>query len=136
MVVLKILLRLIGAASLTALVFVVAPHEWMRSIHAWLGMGELPEAPVVWYLARSTSAFYALTGGLFWLVSFDLQRHRLVVIYLGTAVALLGIALTIIDWLEGLPLFWRIWEGPFVTAFGLAVLMLSRALPRSAAPEG
>ena len=130
------LLRIIGTASLTALVFVAAPHEWMRSIHAWLGMGELPEAPVVWYLARSTSAFYALTGGLFWLVSFDLERHRRVLVYLGAAVTLLGIALTIIDWAEGLPLLWKIWEGPFVTVFGLIVFTLSRSLPRFAAPEG
>lgn len=132
---LKTLLRLLGTASLTAIVFVAAPHEWMRSIHAWLGMGELPEAPVVWYLARSTSAFYALTGGLFWVVSFDLERHRRVLLYLGAAVALLGVALTIIDWAENLPLFWKIWEGPFVTVFGVTVWLLSRGLPRSAPPE-
>lgn len=133
---LRLLLRLIGTASLTALVFVVAPREWMREIHLWLGMGEIPESPVVWYLARSTSAFYALTGGLFWVVSFDLERHREVLIYLGWAVTLLGVALTGIDWAEGLPLFWKIWEGPFVMAYGLVLLLMSRALPRHIAPRG
>ena len=115
---------------MTALVFVAAPHDWMISIHAWLGMGALPDTPVVWYLARSTSAFYALLGGLFWVVSFDLEQHRQVLIYLGVAATLLGVSLTIIDWAEGLPVFWKVWEGPFVIVTGLAVWLLSRALPK------
>jgi hypothetical protein len=127
---LKLLLRVMGTSSLTALIFVAAPREWMRDIHEWLGMGPLPEGPVVWYLARSTSFFYALVGGLFWLVSFDLPRHRQIVIFLGVASTLLGVALTAIDWAEGLPFFWKVWEGPFVIAFGLTVCLLARSLPR------
>ena len=125
---LKILLRLIGTSSLFALIFVAAPRSWMLSIHAWLGMGQMPEAPVVGYLARSTSAFYAGLGGLFWVASFDLFRHRLVLIYLGAAVALFGVMLLIVDWWEGLPLMWKVWEGPVVIGLGLAVLFLSRAI--------
>lgn len=123
------ILRFFGTTSLTALVFVVAPHSWMASIHADLGMGELPDRPVVWYLARSTSAFYALLGGLFWLASFDPPRHRSLLVYLGSALVLLGIALLGTDWLEGMPLFWRVWEGPFVTALGGTILGLSLKLP-------
>jgi len=67
--VLKLFLRLIGSAALLALIFVAAPHAWMDAIHAQMGMGQLPDAPVVGYLARSTSAFYALLGGLLWVVS-------------------------------------------------------------------
>ena len=125
---LKVILRLIGTSSLFALIFVAAPHSWMVSIHSRLGMGQLPEAPVVWYLARSTSAFYALLGGLFWVVSFDPRRHRPVLVYLGAALTLLGAVLLAVDWLEGMPRFWKLWEGPFVIAFGLAVLYLSRGI--------
>jgi hypothetical protein len=125
MTLLQLLLRLIGTSSLLALVFVAAPHSWMRDIHAALGMGELPDAPVVWYLARSTSAFYAILGGLFWVVSFDPTRYRSVLLYLGSAVVLLGVSLLSIDFLEGMPLFWWVWEGPFVTAFGLTILALT-----------
>ena len=124
------LLRVIGTTSLFALIFVAAPHSWMVSIHSWLGMGAFPDSPVVWYLARSTSAFYALLGGLLWLVSFDLRRHRQVSIYLGATLALFGLVLLAVDWWEGLPLFWRVWEGPFVAAFGLAVMFLSRTIRR------
>jgi hypothetical protein len=125
---LKLILRLMGTSSLFALIFVAAPYTWMESIHSALGMGQLPDKPVVGYLARSVSAFYALTGGLFWVVSFDLGRHRRVLIYLGAAIASLGLVLLAVDWWEGLPLFWRIWEGLFVMAFGLAILFLSRGV--------
>ena len=109
---LRLLLRLFGTSSLFALIFVAAPHSWMRAIHAWADLGEMPEAPVVWYLARSTSAFYALVGGLFWVTSFDLRRHRIVVWYLGATVTTLGGVLLVVDWWEGMPLAWTLWEGP------------------------
>ncbi len=123
---LKLILRLMGSSSLLALIFVAAPYTWMESIHSTLGMGQLPDKPVVGYLARSTSAFYALLGGLFWVVSFDLGRHRRVLIYLGAAISSLGVVLLVVDWLEGMPSFCTLWEGPFVTAFGLALLFLNR----------
>ena len=57
-------LRITGCVSLLAAIFVFVPYSWMNAIHQQLGMGELPSNPVVGYLARSTSAFYALLGGL------------------------------------------------------------------------
>ena len=125
---LRLLLRLVGSTSLFALVFVAAPYSWMDAIHAELGLGELPGEPVVGYLARSTSGFYAMLGGLFWVVSFDLQRNRSVLLYLGTATVIFGAALVAIDWGEGLPALWKWWEGPLVMAMGLALLLLTRAL--------
>ena len=123
---LRFLLRFFGTSSLLALIFVAAPSAWMDTIHANLGMGRLPDAPVVGYLARSTSAFYAFLGGLLWVVSFDLPRYRRVTNYLGIAIAAMGVALTLIDWFEGMPFFWKIWEGPFVTLLGLAITLLNR----------
>ena len=125
---LKGLLRLIGTLSLGAVAFVMAPHSWMISIHSWLGMGQLPDSPVVWYLARSTSAFYALTGGVLWITSLDPCRYRVLLIYLGATISLFGVVLLVVDWWEGMPMFWILWEGPFVLLFGLAVYVLSRAV--------
>ncbi len=125
------LLRFFGTSSLLALIFVAAPHSWMTSIHAGLGLGSMPDSPVVWYLARSTSAFYALVGGLFWVVSFDLRRFRPIVVYLGCAVIVLGLALLIIDWTEGLPRFWALWEGPVLIVAGAVFLRATRSIPRS-----
>ena len=126
--VLKAMLRIIGSSSLLALLFVAAPYESMDYIHLSLGMGTLPDSPVVGYLARSTSAFYAMLGGLFWVVSFDVRRYRPVLIYLGAAVSLLGVVLLVVDWQEGMPRFWTVWEGPFVTLFGLTLLLLGRRI--------
>ncbi len=125
---LRWILRLMGCSSLSALIFVAAPFEWMSSAHQSLGMGPLPDQPVVGYLARSTSAFYAMLGGLFWVISFDLRRHRRVLVYLSAAVTSLGGVLLVVDWTAGLPLWWVIWEGPFVIAFGLTLSLLVRRI--------
>jgi len=127
--VLVVLLRIFGTTSLLALVFVAAPDAWMRDIHMALGMGELPDVPVVWYLARSESAMYALLGGLFWVLSFDPVRYRPVLRYLGGAIVAFGVALFAIDLTAGLPAWWAWWEGPFVAAVGIVMSALVRALP-------
>ncbi len=126
-------LRIIGSAALFAVVAVFMPYSWMNSIHKWLGMGELPAEPIVGYLARSTSGFYALLGGLFWLTSFDLHRHRLVLCYLGIVIVIFGMALFIIDLLEGMPLYWGLTEGPVNVGFGIVILVLSSRIGIKAA---
>jgi hypothetical protein len=124
----KLFLRILGTAALLALVAVVMPHSWMNATHQWLGMGQLPPEPIVGYLARSTSAFYALLGGLFWVVSFDLHRHKLILCYLGVAIVIFGAALLTVDLLEGMPLWWTIGEGPINVIFGVVIFMLARRL--------
>ena len=125
---LKVFLRIIGTVALTALGAVAMPYSWMDAIHRWLGLGTLPADPIVGYLARSTSAFYALLGGLMWVISLDLHRHRLVLCYLGAAIVLFGAALLVVDIVEGLPLHWILFEGPLNTAFGIYILVVSRQL--------
>ncbi|MHC4062021.1 MAG: hypothetical protein ACYSUC_10735 [Planctomycetota bacterium] len=122
---LKLFLRIIGTVALLAVVAVVMPYSWMNTIHQWLGMGQLPSEPVVGYLARSASTFYALFGGLLWVTSCDLKRHRLVLLYLGAAVIIFGAALFVVDLLEGMPLYWSLAEGPVNVTFGIVILILS-----------
>ena len=124
----KLFLRILGTASLLALVAVVMPYSWMNTTHKWLGMGQLPAEPIVGYLARSTSAFYALLGGLFWVVSFDLHRHKLILCYLGIAIAIFGATLLVVDLLEGMPLYWSLTEGPINVIFGVVIFMLAHRL--------
>ncbi len=128
---LRLVLRVVGGVALLAVGCVVMPGGWMNAIHQWLGMGELPSEPVVGYLARSASAFYALLGGLLWVVSFDLRRHRLVLDYLGVAITLFGIALLGVDIVQRMPLWWVGAEGPFNIAFGILVLVLNRRVNRA-----
>jgi pseudouridine-5'-phosphate glycosidase len=56
---LVILLRASAVLLLTAVIPVVMPFVWMKDIHRQLGMGELPEGPIIGYLTRSLSAMYA-----------------------------------------------------------------------------
>ena len=127
----RLILRVVGSAALLAAPCVLMPYAWMNAIHEGLGMGRLPDAPVVGYLARSTSAFYALLGGLLWTLSLDVRRHRLVLGYLGVAVVLFGLVLFAVDFLEGMPLWWRLVEGPFNVGFGLVILVFCWRLGRN-----
>lgn len=121
-------LRILGSASLLALPCVALPYTWMDATHQWLGLGTLPTEPIVGYLARSTSAFYALLGGLLWTLSFDLRRHHLVLHYLGWAITGFGLMLLAVDWLEGLPSFWVLGEGPLDAGFGIIILWLNNRI--------
>ena len=118
---LRFVLRCMGSVSLLALVAVIMPYSWMDATHQWLGLGRLPDQPIVGYLARSVSALYALVGALLWSLSFDLQRHRSTLCFLGVAIIVFGALLLGIDWAEGLPLYWRMGEGPWVMTMGAAI---------------
>ncbi len=53
-----IILRVIGITGLFAIPAIFLPYSWMNAIHDFMGLGELPNAPIVSYLARSLSAFF------------------------------------------------------------------------------
>jgi hypothetical protein len=123
---LAILLRCIAAAAVLAVVPVFMPHAWMDACHRWLGLGELPERPVIAYLTRSLSAMYVFHGGLLWLVARDVRRYAALVTYLGAAFMAFGAVSLWIDARAGLPWFWIASEGPFGLVLGPAVLLLQR----------
>ena len=128
--VLRWYLRLVGTASLLALPCALMPFSWMDATHRWLELGPLPSEPIVLYLARSLSLFYALLGGLLWTASFDLRRHRTMLTYLGAAMVLFGLALCWVDFTAGLPRWWVMYEGPWDAMLGAVILLLNRCVTR------
>jgi hypothetical protein len=122
--VLRMLLQWVGTVSLFALVAVFMPYAWMDSIHRAIGMGSLPSQPIVGYLARSLSLFYALMGGLLLLCSSDIPRYWVLLRYLSIAFVLFGVVVLGIDYFEGMPDYWRRLEGPFVITYGIAMTVL------------
>jgi len=122
---LLLVLRFVGTVSLLATVAVFMPYDWMDRIHRLLGLGTLPAEPVVGYLARTLSAFYALVGGLLWVLSFDLHRHRVTLLYLGLAFIGFGAVAMWVDFTEGMPWLWRISESPIVIVYGAVILALT-----------
>jgi hypothetical protein len=124
----KYFLRLMGGTALLALIFVAAPYSWMNFIHQYLGMGTLPAEPIVGYLARSTSAFYAMLGGLAILISINLLKYKIILRFLGLTTIIMGCALIAVDWLEGMPYYWKIAEGPLDTLLGVLFFVASYRL--------
>lgn len=123
---LTVFLRLVGTVASTAAFCAVMPLGWMDAVHRALGMGALPQQPVVEYLARSTSALYALLGALFWVLSLDVTRFRPVIRCLGLAATVLGLLLLWIDHTAGLPRCWQLAEGPANILLGTVILLAAR----------
>ena len=122
--ILKWFLRVVGFLMSSALVFVVVPRSWMRDIHVLANLGPMPDAPIVWYHARSTSALYSMFGGLFLILSFDIPRHFGVLKYLGWTTIAFGTVLCGVDVRAAMPVGWIITEGPFVIFTGSVMLYL------------
>ena len=124
--VLAFLLRFVGVGALFALVAVVMPLSWMAATHRWLGLGEMPTGPVVEYLARSLSAFYAMVGALCLVLTTDLERYQPLVRFLGVAFALMCVVLLGVDLAAGMPWWWSASEGPGGVVFGALLFVLAR----------
>ena len=124
-IILVILMRLAGVLLLTALIPVVMPFGWMKDIHRALGMGELPEGPIMGYLTRSLSAIYAMHGALVFVVSLDVRRYLPVVKCLAVLGIVFGSGMFVLDIMVGMPPSWIIGEGPFIVVLGGVMLWLA-----------
>jgi len=124
---LMLFMRLAGVVTGTAIFFVFVPYSVMNAIHdGWLGMGTLPTDPIVGYLARSLSAFYAMMGGLFIFLSFDVKRYRNAILYVIAFSFAFALMVGGIDIVEGLPPAWRYGEGPCVLVLSAVGYVLWR----------
>jgi hypothetical protein len=132
------LLRLLGVVMVTALGAVVMPFEWMNVIHRQMGMGDLPQVPIVGYLTRSISALYAIHGVLLIFLAGDVRRYLPVVRFLAVVGAAFGGVMLGIDCAVGMPLPWTLGEGPFVVMLSAVILWLTGRLrfPATAAVPG
>jgi hypothetical protein len=122
---LVVLLRILGVTTLLALAAVFLPYSWMAAIHSWLGMGEMPATPLLEYLARTISAFYAFFGALCLLAAADLDRYRPLVRFLGVSLAVMGIVFLGVDLVAGMPGWWTACEG-LPGLMGVALFVLAR----------
>ena len=123
------MLRLAGGVMLLALVFVFCPFEWMAVIHKRTGVGELTYTPLLSYLIRTLAALYASLGALALFISFDVDRYRPLIQFLGVIAIVGGVGVTVLDALLALPMFWTATEGPFTVALGVGLMALTRAIP-------
>jgi hypothetical protein len=128
---LKWLLLLIGGIELCAIPFIFFPVAWMDAVHdRVLGLGPLPNQPIVEYLARSLSALYAVHGAVVVRLSCDVVRFRPIIAFLGWVHLLLGLTILGTDLAVGWPLFWSLGEGPGIAVGGVVILTLTRIARR------
>ena len=133
---LQLFLRVFAVVPMTAVFAAMLPIGVMDAVHQSIGLGRLPEGPIVEYLARSTSMFYALHGALLWYLASDLRRYRdLFRFYLWISLAF-AVGLFLTDLSAGLPLRWTLAEGPIVAAFTGIIMVLFRKTDARAAAGG
>jgi len=113
-----------GLVLLTAAPCAFLPYSWMNAIHEGLGLGTLPDGPMTMYLARSASALYASIGPLYLYLAHEPRIYTGLLRLIGVVKIVLGAVLLGIDLSERLPWFWIGWEGPFVMAWGVGLLVL------------
>jgi len=119
-------LRFEAAVETLAFVAVVMPHAWMAIAHRWLGLGELPDAPLLDYMIRSVSFLYGLHGVLLWILATDTVRFRPLIIYAAVSYLASAVVFTLIDLRNEMPWWWTASEVGSVLCYGLLLGWLLR----------
>ena len=124
--ILSLLLTIVGCGLMVAFFFVLLPKSQMAACHQWLGLGELLEAPLTFYLARSTSLLYGIHGVLMFVCGRNVQKYRELVPIFGWLHVVLGAAMLGIDLTSGMPWWWTTFEGVPIAMTGLAIVWLGK----------
>jgi hypothetical protein len=126
---LKLLLLFFGLPAAFAVVPFLMPTSWMAAVHQWLGMGVLPDKPIVDYLARYASGFSALYGFLLLLLLTDVRRYAPVITFQAVAIILLSGVGAIFARRAGMPTLWIVGDVLSCWGFCGAMLWLQTKIP-------
>ncbi|HET6669900.1 MAG TPA: hypothetical protein VFH15_06670 [Pyrinomonadaceae bacterium] len=118
-------LRLTGATEILAFISVVMPRSWMEASHSWLGLGAMPEGPIIMFMIRQASYAYGMHGVSLWLMATDVRRYQPLIVFNAISFLIAGVVFSLIDYIEGMPLWWTIVDGFGCASFGAAVLILN-----------
>lgn len=119
------LLRLAGATEILAFIAVVMPRSWMETSHLWLGMGPMPDGPLIMFMIRQASYVYGMHGVSLWILASDVVRFRPLIRLNGISFTLAGPVFFLIDYSAGIPLWWIAVDTLACLFLGLAMLWLS-----------
>ncbi len=132
---LKLLLRIVGIVSLSAIIAVFMPYSWLvRGVE--LAEPGTEVGVLVSYLARLLSAFYVLLGGMMVVFSSDVRRYagaiRLVALW--SLMAVVGFVIYGGPALVKGGFGWFIWfvasDVAFGFTFAVAILLLQRRITK------
>lgn len=133
---LKLVLWVFGGVSVLATFPFVMPWPWMGVVHERLGMGALPDKPIVEYLARSTSALCALYGGLTLVLATDVRRYAAIIRFQAIGMMALSAVGAVLGLKGGMPAWWMMGDAGSVWLFCGAMLVLQRKIAPIAHPAG
>lgn len=117
-------LRLVGAVEFLAFGAVVLPQHRMASLHAEMGLGEMPESPVVDSVMWQVSFTYGLHGVALWIIAADVRRYRPLVILTAIGYLVAAPVFFVIDLHNGMPWSWILSNGGSCLLIGLLLLAL------------
>jgi len=132
---LVLLLRLASAVMAFSLTGVLMPRSAMDAIHNWLGLGELPKAPVVEYLARTLALMYAMQSGLAWVISTDVWRFLPILNYVICFGFICTFGIPVICRLAGMPWSWVFGDGLSMLLLNVLLLFLKIKMEKEERPE-
>jgi hypothetical protein len=121
-------LRFTAVIFLCAAPAVVMPTAWMHAINDWLGLGPLPEAPLLQYLARSMSALYVTMGGSYWFMSNDVRRYLPLLRFTVPVMVGFAVTVTIVDVQVAMPIQWTAGAALSLAGWTLALWWLVRRI--------
>ena len=125
------LLRLGGATELLAFIAVVMPRSWMEISQAWLGLGEMPDGPLLMFMIRQASYTYGVHGLSLWLIASDVERFRPFVVFNAVAFLVAAPVFFLIDFTSGMPWWWALGDPLSCGLFGAALLLLGTLRQKS-----
>ena len=120
------LLRLVGSTEILAFIAVVMPRSWMEVSHAWLGLGEMPDGPIIMFMIRQASYAYGMHGVSLWILAYNVNRFRPIILFNGVSFLLAAPVFFLIDYHSGMPWPWTVVDTIGCGFFGAALLWLNR----------
>jgi hypothetical protein len=123
------LLRLVGLTEVLAFVAVIMPRSWMEFSHSWLGMGPMPQGPLLMFMIRQASYAYGMHGVSLWFLASDPKRFRPLLLLNGFSFLLAGPVFFLIDSTTGMPWWWTAGDSLSCAFFGAALLWLTPREP-------
>ncbi len=123
---LRTVMLVCGIVEALAAIAVVLPRDAMSTAYRGLRLGEMPDAALFGYLARSASLLWAVHGVLVIGLARDIPRYLPIISLLGWLTLVMGVVLIGVDLVEGLPVWWTAAEGPIVIVMGLVYVGLTR----------
>jgi hypothetical protein len=136
---LRVILIVEGLLMALAIVPAVMPLSWIEAVHQFLGLGRFPEKFLTEYLARMTSAMFAMMGALLMFLAWDVRRFAPVIkfVYFIQIPVVIAVMAVLAGRHVDIIYYWlAVIDAVFAVAFAVFALILVAKMSRLAAEGG